>query len=163
MLPTIISVIALGFSIYVFFDTRKRLKPFERPFFEINEQKRTKKGELHIRFINLGKHPAEDLLVKIGSCRKDKIEEFEEINRDQLIGKISSNSIFTWNAELDEESYYYLLFKYKDPLCKNKIYMDEFWNSTGINAKLLGFISIEEKEKLEPYVNKVFPERIKMK
>jgi len=156
------ALIALGFSIYVFFNTRKRLKPLERPFFEIKEQK-TEKGKLHIQFINLGNHPAEDLLIEIGSCRKDKIKEFKKIGSYPLAGKIPSNTIFTWDAKLDEESYYYLLFKYKDPHCRNKKYMDEFWRSFGLEAKSLGYMSIKEKEKLEPFVNKVFPERIKMK
>jgi hypothetical protein len=76
----------------------------------------------------------------------------------------SSDYTYTlrFQTNIEEDKYAYLALKYKDLYHPKKIYFDEFLLIEEKNGRAIGEATIEDKNKLFPYVSKKLADRDKL-
>jgi hypothetical protein len=174
-ISAISALVAIGFSIFVYVQTRKLLAPTERPVISIFETQgqdqstsvpsRTT-GILLFGFKNIGKHPAKNLRLRIGAVTKKNPESFQIDTDVSIANRLDVENIFSWResynlpikmegkkpSSRDKEIFIYLLLTYEDAYQPKKTYYDEFWLSYTPGHFSIDHATIEEKSTLEPYV-----------
>ena len=188
LIAAIAVVLALAFSVFVHIKTRNLLIPTERPIISLYETGVLSERKIDIEsgfqvetkiefnFKNIGKHPAMNIRIKIGTARKTKPDRFENLVDNTFVNKVNPDYVFSsitpifftysGRGDIPEDSkhfYIYLILEYKNWLKPKKPFYDEYWYSYSIGEKKPHFLTIKDKEILEPYITKLYPERINIK
>lgn len=179
------ALIAIVFSVFVWFQTRKLLKPTERPIFsvvktraEIKEQTEPiakLDGEIYYTFRNTGKHPAKNLRSRYVLIREDNLQILELKVDMRVVNRIDpgSETIFhqDWTRIVEIEGgevnrrikiYIYILMDYENWYNPKKHYYDEYWYCFTEGKEQPAFATVEEKKAIESKITELYPDRKKI-
>ena len=186
IISTLSALIAILFSIFVWFHTRKLLKPTERPILdliftatdtkEISEPERMIGYQIIYRFKNIGKHPAKDLRIRSVSLRKDNLEIVGKQSDDKMENRINPGNEFNYRKEEirlevrqgeavinKQEIYIYLFLDCKDSYNPKKIVRDEFLFCYVEGESTPEFATTKDKKAIESKITELYPDRKKIK
>ena len=170
------ALIALCFSIYVYYETRTLLKPTERPILsmpEVNVKKNEEgnKVKWNIRFVcqNIGKNPANNLRIRIAFCQKGNEQSLKQVkditsaNRVDPGIKVIFPSTISQNYKREDgknviervEAYLYVLVTYDDAYT-NKHFDDEYYLQYTSGKSTISHTTTQVKMLLKPYVQMLF-------
>ena len=186
IISALAALIAIGFSFFVWFHTRKLLKPTERPILslinaesddtKISEPERMIGYQIRYKFKNIGKHPAKNLRIRSVLIRKDNLEIVKKETETKIANRIDPDNEFNYRTSTirlevkqgkavvnKREMFIYLLLDYDDWYNSKKHQRDELWfcYMEGDLQPILA--TIEEKEIIESIVTELIPNREKLK
>ena len=174
------ALLALGFSIFVYWRTRRLVLPTERPVIELNENKCSgtlsdDKNTLQINmlsiFQNIGKHSASDLRIQIGLCPVDATHEFRNYVDATAANTIRPDTKFNWDQRMGFpvkvegqvislptlELLLYVRITYNDAWePKRKKYVDDFYLAYKVGTAAAAHATSAQRKMIEEHVKRIY-------
>ena len=161
------ALLALLFSLFVWFQTRSLQRPTERPIvavtaFGLRREKDDPKGQiiLTLEAKNAGNHPAIDLRTQVGYAPQNAPQRFEAVYDDELANPVEPQNPILWQEAfgqyLSVDAFIYVLFSYRDSLTQKRFH-NEFWARYPVTEGRIFHAFKHERERLLPYVRNVYP------
>jgi hypothetical protein len=180
IVSAVAALFAFGFSIFVYFRTQRLILPTERPVIELSENKCSgtlsdDKSILQINmlfiFENVGKHPASDRRVQIGTCPISAAHQFRNYVDGTAANAIRPGTKFNWDQRMEFpvkvedqvielpnlELIVYVRITYNDAWQpKRKRYVDDFYLTYTVGKAAAAHATSDQRRMIEEQVKRIY-------
>jgi hypothetical protein len=159
------ALVALLFSLFVYFQTRSLQRPFERPIiaivgFGVIQPRSAAHLLVRLEARNIGNHAAIDIRTRVGYALSNAPQRFQALFDDSFVNQVEPQHGFFWQESFQQyltaDAYLYVLITYQDALT-SKAYHYEYWSNYSVKEGAIWHSFVSDKQRLEQYVRAVYP------